>query len=157
MLGADEECGMSGVEGDHQDRGMVLAEARTDLAIKCSAIAAERTLMAWVRTAISMIGFGFSIVKFFQYLPSEVAKGNIPHPHAPRNLGLTLIMLGTLALAGATWQHGNFQIAIEASRPHPDVVDLVHGCNSGCFRRNTRALWCTDAPGALLIRIESSY
>ena len=56
-----------------------------------------------------MIGFGFSIYKFFQYLPAEVAKGQIPHPHAPRNLGLTLIMLGTIALAGAAWQHWNFR------------------------------------------------
>lgn len=100
---------MSRVEGEHQDRATDLAKKRTDLAIKRSAIAAERTLMAWVRTAISMIGFGFSIYKFFQYLPAEVAKGNILHPNAPRNLGLTLIMLGTLALAGATWQHWHFR------------------------------------------------
>lgn len=109
---------MSHVEGEHQDPATVLAEKRTDLAIKRSAIAAERTLMAWVRTAISMIGFGFSIVKFFQYLPSDVAKGNILHPNAPRNLGLTLIVLGTLALAGATWQHWKFRKDIGASYPH---------------------------------------
>ena len=106
---------MSHVEGEHQDPGTVLAEKRTDLAIKRSAIAAERTLMAWVRTAISMIGFGFSIVKFFQYLPSNAAKGAILHPQAPRNLGLTLIMLGTLALAGATWQHRKFVKDLGAS------------------------------------------
>ena len=109
---------MSHVEGEHQDRGTVLAEERTELAVKRSAIAAERTLMAWIRTAISMIGFGFSIYKFFQYLPSEVAKENISHPHAPRNLGLTLIALGTLSLAGATWQHRNFLKDIGVSRQH---------------------------------------
>ena len=64
--------------------------------------------MAWIRTAISMIGFGFTIYKFFQYLPSDIAKGNTMHPQAPRNLGLTLIALGTLALAAATWQHRTF-------------------------------------------------
>ena len=31
-------------------------------------MAAERTLEAWVRTAISLIGFGFTIVKFFERL-----------------------------------------------------------------------------------------
>ena len=61
--------------------------------------------MAWIRTALSMIGFGFSIYKFFQYLPEEVATGNIVRPQAPRNLGMSLIALGTLALAAATWQH----------------------------------------------------
>lgn len=109
IANANEECGMSRDEGTRPDSGTVLAKKRTELAIKRSAIAAERTLMAWIRTAISMIGFGFTIYKFFQYLPAEAAKGHIPHPHGPRNLGLTLIMLGTLALAGATWQHWNFR------------------------------------------------
>src|SRR5712691_12413771 len=99
---------MSLVEKAPIDRGTVLAEERTDLALQRTIIAAERTLMAWIRTAISMIGFGFSIYKFFQYLPEEVAAGNIRNPQAPRNLGLTLIALGTLALVAATWQHWNF-------------------------------------------------
>jgi len=99
---------MSLVEGVQKDRGTILAEQRTDLAIQRTIIASERTLMAWIRTAISMIGFGFSIYKFFQYLPEEIAKGNIRNPQAPRNLGLTLIALGTLALLAAAWQHRNF-------------------------------------------------
>jgi putative membrane protein len=90
------------------DRGTVLAEERTDLALRRTMIAAERTLMAWIRTALSMIGFGFSIYKFFQYLPEEIAAGNIQRPQAPRNLGMSLIALGTLALAAAAWQHVDF-------------------------------------------------
>jgi putative membrane protein len=62
-----------------------------------------------------MIGFGFSIYKFFQYLPAEIAAGNIQRPYAPRNLGLSLIALGTLALAAAAWQHRNFLKEIGAS------------------------------------------
>jgi len=99
---------MTNVEGKPEDPGTALAKQRTDLAVRRSAIAAERTLMAWIRTAISMIGFGFSIYKFFQYLPSDLAKENTLHPNAPRNLGLTLVALGTLALAAATWQHRMF-------------------------------------------------
>jgi putative membrane protein len=34
------------------------------LALDRTRMAAERTLMAWVRTALSMIGFGFTIYKF---------------------------------------------------------------------------------------------
>jgi putative membrane protein len=90
------------------DRGTVLAEERTDLAIQRTLIAAERTLMAWIRTALSMIGFGFTIYKFFQYLPEEIASGNIKRPQAPRNLGMSLIALGTIALTAAVWQHWNF-------------------------------------------------
>jgi len=99
---------MNPVEAMQKDRGTVLAEERTDLALHRTIIAAERTLMAWVRTALSMIGFDFTIYKFFQYLPQDLAAGNIRRPQAPRNLGLTLITLGTLALVAAAWQHRSF-------------------------------------------------
>jgi putative membrane protein len=99
-----------------KDRGTVLAEERTDLAVQRTIIAAERTLMAWIRTSISMIGFGFGIFKFFQYLPEEIAAGNIRRPHAPRNLGLTLVALGTLALVAAAWQHRTFLKSIGSTQ-----------------------------------------
>jgi putative membrane protein len=107
---------MSPAETAPKDRGTVLAEERTDLALQRTIIAAERTLMAWIRTALSMIGFGFTIYKFFQYLPEEIAAGNIQRPQAPRNLGLSLIALGSLALSAATWQHWNFLKQLGASR-----------------------------------------
>jgi len=99
---------MTDVENTPEDRGTVLAERRTNLAIKRSAIAAERTLMAWIRTAISMIGFGFTIFKFFQYMNEESPVASIRHAETPRNLGMTLVAVGTLALAVAAWQHGAF-------------------------------------------------
>jgi len=107
---------MNLVETVPADRGTILAEERTDLAVHRTLIAAERTLMAWIRTALSMIGFGFSIYKFFQYLPEEIAAGNIQRPQAPRNLGMSLIALGTLALMAATWQHRNFLKEIGATQ-----------------------------------------
>lgn len=99
-----------------KDRATVLAEERTDMALQRTIIAAERTLMAWIRTALSMIGFGFTIYKFFQYLPEEIAAGNVRRPQAPRNLGMSLIILGTLALTAAAWQHLSFLKRIGASR-----------------------------------------
>jgi len=33
----------------------------------------ERTLMSWVRTATALIGFGFTIVQFFEHLQSTAA------------------------------------------------------------------------------------
>ncbi len=99
---------MSVAETERKDRGTLLAEERTDLAFERTIIASERTLMAWIRTALSMIGFGFTIYKFFQYQADEIAAGNIRRPQAPRNLGMTLIALGTLSLVAAAWQHRVF-------------------------------------------------
>ena len=65
-------------------------------------MAADRTLMAWVRTSLSMISFGFSIPKFFQYLHDTGAGGN---PNAPRNLGLTLTGLGILGVVTGLADH----------------------------------------------------
>src|SRR5262249_44626832 len=40
----------------------------TRLAYEGTYLAHERTLMGWVRTAISLISFGFTIAKVFEYL-----------------------------------------------------------------------------------------
>jgi putative membrane protein len=117
---------MSSVETPPKDRGTVLAEERTDLALQRTIIATERTLMAWIRTSLSMIGFGFSIYKFFQYMPEEIASGNIQRPQAPRNLGMSLIALGTLTLMAATWQHRKFLNKIgEAQARHVWSLSFV--------------------------------
>ena len=38
------------------------------LALERTYLANERTLMAWIRTATSLITFGFTLYKFFEYL-----------------------------------------------------------------------------------------
>ena len=40
----------------------------------------ERTLMSWVRTAISLIGFGFTIVQFFERVPGHGGRCAAPAP-----------------------------------------------------------------------------
>ena len=52
-----------------------LAEQRTDLALGRNYMAAERTLMAWIRTSLSMISFGFTIGKLGQVLKNVEVKG----------------------------------------------------------------------------------
>jgi putative membrane protein len=53
--------------------------------------------MAWNRTSLSMIGVGFTIYQFFQKVQEATHGANAPHPEAPRNLGLALILVGTAA------------------------------------------------------------
>jgi putative membrane protein len=89
------------------DPGSRLAEQRTRLAGQRSFLAAERTLMAWMRTSLSMISFGFTMVKVFEYLEAErrLSVGWFGRSWAPATLGLTLITIGTVALAVAVVQH----------------------------------------------------
>lgn len=106
---------MSTAEQVPKSRGTILGEKRTGLALQRTIFAAERTLMAWIRTALSMIGFGFSIYNFFRYLPEDIASGRVQRPQAPRNLGMSLIALGTVTLTVAAWQHRNFLLQIGVS------------------------------------------
>lgn len=69
-------------------------------------IALERTLLAWERTAISLIGFGFTIVQFFQRLQTmPTIGGRQMRPQEPRDLGLALIATGVIALAISLYQY----------------------------------------------------
>ena len=65
----------------------------------------ERTLMSWVRTAVALIGFGFTIVQFFQHISQIEGVKAAVEPEAPRYLGLALIATGIVALAISVWQY----------------------------------------------------
>ena len=58
-------------------------------------LAHERTLMAWIRTATSMITFGFTVYKFFQF---EAAHGAHTGVLTPRDFGLIMISIGLIML-----------------------------------------------------------
>ena len=88
----------------------------------------ERTFMAWIRTAVSLIGFGFTIVQFFQRLQGmEASNGHVMRAEMPRDLGLALIATGVGALLISAWQYRNMirylgsapykAIAFEADHP----------------------------------------
>jgi putative membrane protein len=65
----------------------------------------ERTMMSWIRTAVSLIGFGFAIVQFFERLQQMTGVRAASYPKAPQYLGLALIASGILALVVSIWQY----------------------------------------------------
>jgi Predicted membrane protein len=65
-------------------------------------LAHDRTLMAWIRTATSMISFGFTIYKFFQFLQGEQKAPDVHRLLGPRGVALVMILIGLSGLTLAT-------------------------------------------------------
>ncbi len=80
-----------------------LAQLRTDLATSRNVMAADRTLMAWVRTSLSLESFGFTIYKVLKAF--QEGGGVLRQEHTPRNVGLFLTGLGTLAILMGTVEY----------------------------------------------------
>jgi putative membrane protein len=88
------------------------------LALDRNRRAADRTLMAWVRTALSMIGFGFFIHKFFQVFIERSTVAAALRPQSPRNLGLVLTCLGTFVVVAAAIQHWSYVRNLRKDQPY---------------------------------------
>ena len=70
--------------------------------------ASDRTLMAWVRTSLSLIGFGFGIASFRDILlEAGLVRGPMKNFNITLIFGLSFIGLGVLGLLTATMQHWN--------------------------------------------------
>jgi putative membrane protein len=67
--------------------------------------AADRTLMAWIRTCLALIGFGFGIAKFRDVLVEAGYHRGPEHLHSTLIFGLSFIALGIFGLLAAVIQH----------------------------------------------------
>ena len=86
---------MSDTSTDHHRAPMLpsdLGEIRTIMA-------ADRTLMAWIRTSLSMLSFGFTIYKFLETVASQGASA---HSDSPQRVGLFLTGMGVAAIVLGT-------------------------------------------------------
>jgi len=84
------------------------------LATERTRMAADRTLMGWIRTALSMIGFGFTIFKFLESVESKETM----RLHSPRAAGLTLISIGVFSLVIACIQHWKYVKRLRSDQPY---------------------------------------
>ena len=82
-------------------------------------LAYERTLMAWIRTATSLISFGFTIYKFFQFeLKGQALSERLI---GPRGFALIMIATGLVALLLSTLEHRRNMQAMRAEFGHLPV------------------------------------
>lgn len=77
----------------------------------------ERTYLAWVRTALAMMGFGFVVARFGLFLRELAGTSGIDvaPPSVPWSLatGLALAALGAVTVLGALARYRSVSSAIE--------------------------------------------
>lgn len=76
----------------------------TELAKERNRAAQERTLMAWIRTSLSLISFGFGIQSIMAIL-YEQFEAVVNPPRLSRILGLSFVVLGTGSMLAAAIDH----------------------------------------------------
>lgn len=85
--------------------------------------AAERTLLAWVRTGLAVIGLGFVVARFGLFLRALKGENGGP-PHLGSTLiGVGLVLLGSASIGMAARQHQRFCRALSnTERPVPNMA-----------------------------------
>lgn len=82
--------------------------------------AAERTLLAWIRTGLAMMGFGFVVARFGLFLHELAFSQHILPPQRVRLslwIGTTLVLLGVVVNFAAAIKHWQNVRRIEKSQP----------------------------------------
>lgn len=90
----------------------------------------ERTMLAWLRTGIALMAFGFAIARFGLFLRQIVAVGAHTTALPPRFgsgwLGAALVALGMICNLLATLRYGRIRAAIERGDVGAPSAALVY-------------------------------
>ena len=88
-------------------------------------LAAERTFLAWVRTSLALIGFGFLIARFALLIrAAEGLAPELPHPHrVPFSpwLGFFMVCFGVAVCVVALLRHRVYIRALETGVANPPL------------------------------------
>lgn len=87
--------------------------------------AAERTMLAWIRTGLTLIALGFVVARFGLFLTllgaASPSMASVQHHHWLSNsVGIVLVILGTVVVLIATYNHRAFLRTL----PTQDVPQL---------------------------------
>jgi putative membrane protein len=95
-------------------RNVPVLDVSTRLAFERTRASYERTMMSWTRTSTSLITFGFTIYKFFQF---EGLRSREHQLIGPREFALILVIIGLGSLVLATIEHGQNIRRLDAEYP----------------------------------------
>ncbi len=80
-------------------------DASTELARERTGAAADQTLMAWIRTSLALISFGFGLGTVFTWLSATLPEKRLDPVHATMVVAISFIALGMLSQLGAIIQY----------------------------------------------------
>jgi putative membrane protein len=79
--------------------------------------AAERTLLAWLRSGLAVIGIGFLVARFGLFIALLRQPGaQVQPPVLSSLIGIGFVLLGAVMIGGSAWQHVRFCGGLEASQ-----------------------------------------
>jgi inner membrane protein YidH len=95
----------------------------------------ERTFLAWIRTGIALMAFGFAIARFGLFLREIAQSGqirvNVVHGLGSAWFGVALVVLGLVTNAAALARYSGVRKALEGGRSIAPSPTLVYGLGVG--------------------------
>jgi len=92
-------------DSSNSDRFEVRASATDHFAWLRTRLAVERTLISFLGMSVTLIGFGFGIVQFFDRLEEMPGIPSARFPDASRDMGLALIFCGIMAAIVSAYEY----------------------------------------------------
>jgi putative membrane protein len=94
--------------------------------------AAERTLLAWLRSGLAIVGLGFLVAKFGLFLSMFEGSTRIQaSPYISTAIGSGFVFLGSALIAISAWQHRQFVCRLPSDQIPPGYLTGLGASSAG--------------------------